>query len=177
MPMSGQEAFDVVARMFFDAGVPVEDVPGPDALVRVGGIILAERAHSAKLAERVAELERERDEARQLAGTMSGLRDQGELAYDKQAIALAAAQAENVRLREALTEAVRVSGPRYLGDTQPEWVERAVAALATPSPTAALREVCEKVAGLVWALAAPDKEMDSRACIEAVSSIIGEVKP
>lgn len=41
----------------------------------------AERAHSAKLAERVKELERERDEARQLAGTMSGLRDEM-LAYE-----------------------------------------------------------------------------------------------
>ena len=87
--MSGQEAFDVVAKMFFDAGVPVEDVPGPDALVKVGGIILAERAHSARLAERVAELE-------QMYAEMKDAADKG----SKSVFALAASQAENVRLRE-----------------------------------------------------------------------------
>ena len=101
----------------------------------------AERAHSAKLAERVEELERDRDAAMDALANKIG---------DVHFADLAAAQAENVRLREALTEAVRVSGPRYLGDTQPEWVERADAALATPSPTAALREVCGKVASKAW---------------------------
>mgnify|MGYP000872237951 CR=1 FL=1 len=96
----------------------------------------AERGHSKKLAERVAELERERDAEVESSN----------MVLQK----CAASQAENVRLREALTEAVRVSGPRYLGDTQPEWVERADAALATPSPTAALREVCGKVASKAW---------------------------
>lgn len=111
--MSGQEAFDVVAKMFFDAGVPVEDVPGPDALVRVGGIILAERAHSAKLAERVAELERERDEARSLAKKYAtDWRMTSELdaaAIEKADAALAASQAREVRLREALYPLVVVA--------------------------------------------------------------------
>lgn len=41
---TGQEAFDVVARLLYEAGVDAADVPSPDVLVKIGGIIIGLRS-------------------------------------------------------------------------------------------------------------------------------------
>lgn len=80
----------------------------------------------------------------------------------------AALQAENIRLREALRGVMPyayhcdkndLDGFAEYGGN--ENLSRAEAALASPTDDSALREMMLKWAGGVWALAAPDREIDA----------------
>lgn len=100
-----------------------------------GERVASERAHSARLAERVAELE-------QMYAEMKDAADKG----SKSVFALAAEQAENARLREALD---RLRDLAEIGLPMKATLVHAIThdVLAqSPSSNAALREVCRRVA-------------------------------
>lgn len=101
-------------------------------------------------------------------------------------LALAAVQADNARMREALVDWADANDALrrahlMLGmeDKQAQLKFRAAAdklmviARSSPSSDAALREVCRKVQGATWAAAGPTVEMDAKKCNVILDAILG----
>lgn len=124
------------------------------------------------LRAKLAEVEAERDAAT-IRAHLVDVAAEHESAFNL--TSLAASQARERGLREAGTEVVKAQdnfdGPedRRLGKA----IQAIDELCSAPTDDSALRAVCVRVAGGIWALAAPSREMDSTACIAFVNEVLG----